>query len=208
MIRRLHSRSWRCAVLCALFVATCALVGLQSTASAMLDAVPSPSLALVPVTAQLRPGEATRVDVLVSNVTDLYAYQITIDYNATILRVADADGNGANGIQARLGSFVHPDMVVVNRVDEAAGKIRVVVTQLNPSEPVSGAGQLFSFEVVALASGTAVLHVAPYPTNMLTNRDAEPFALTLSDARIEVVLGEAGPYGLYLPLVRGRAAAR
>jgi hypothetical protein len=177
---------------CGLLVVSLAL-GLAAPAQA---APPACRLVLAPAQAAIAPGQDQALDVRVEQVTGLYAYQCTIEYDPAVLRVRDADPN-MPGIQVRLGSFLQADFVQQNSVDEVQGRITVIVTQINPTPAVSGSGVLFSMDFIGLAPGSSAVR-ADRGKTIITNRDAEAFAVTYTDAEI----GVGSNWAVFLPLLR------
>jgi hypothetical protein len=155
---------------------------------------------LTPATSQIRPEQMQTLSVQVHDVEELYAFQMEIQYDPAVLRVVDADHNAANGIQVRLGSFLRPDLVQANTVDAEHGRILVAMTQMNPSDPVSGSGTLFCVDMVGLTAGRSPVTV-DRARSILTNLDAEPFDVTYADAAIEVKPTVPGRHAVYLPVV-------
>ena len=150
----------------------------------------------------LAPGETATVDITAVDVQELYAYEMYIDYNPAVVRVVDADGIAANGVQVQLGDFVRPDLVITNRVDETGGRISVAVSQWNPTLPRSGTGTLFSVTFMALATGDAQIRT-DVADSILTDRDAERFDVTFQDAILDVLLGGSDLYTIVMPCVLG-----
>ncbi len=136
------------------------------------------------------------VSVMVSDVVDLYGYELYIEFDPTLMRVVDADGNPSNGTQVQLGSWLQPDFVVLNRVDQATGLISVSVTQLNPHLPVSGSGELFTIQFAPLASGGSMIHFVEARC-ILANRDGERIPASYENLYIE-----STPCLLFLPCLR------
>lgn len=70
------------------------------------------------------------VTISISDVTGLYGGEFAVGFDAADLQAVDA--------QITPGECPAPDFEVVNDVDNATGTIDYVVTQLNPTPPISG----------------------------------------------------------------------
>ncbi len=90
----------------------------------------------------------------VSNVQNLYGYELKAAYEASRLQFQDTD-TSKEGINLKLGEFLRPDFTVHNIVNSGTGGIQLVVAQLAPSEPKSGTGQLAQIPVQGIVSGIA-----------------------------------------------------
>jgi hypothetical protein len=82
-------------------------------------------------------GEEITVTVRISDVVDLYGIDFSLHFTPADMIVVDADA-GAPGVQIASSDCPVPNFVVSNAADNTAGTIAYVVTQLNPTPPVSG----------------------------------------------------------------------
>ena len=89
---------------------------------------------------------------------DLYAVDIRLDFNASILQVQDANPN-KSGVQVEPGTFLNPGKAWLfkNIASNDTGVIWFVITLLNPAPPVSGDGTLFTVTFQGKAVGTSQL---------------------------------------------------
>jgi LysM repeat protein len=99
-------------------------------------------------------GATTAVNVRIENVSGLYGFEVHLTFNPALLEVVDAD-LGKAGVQVQPGTFLSPDFVAQNQVDQAAGKIDFAVSQMAPSEPASGSGVLVIITFKGKAGGTS-----------------------------------------------------
>ena len=104
------------------------------------------------------PGEIIEVPVEIRNVEDLYAIDIEIEFDPTILQVEDADPD-TDGIQVAIGTFLDAGLVLYNAVDNDNGMIHFVMTQVNPSEGKTGSGVVLVIYTRGLNVGTSELAV-------------------------------------------------
>jgi hypothetical protein len=108
---------------------------------------------------EVQPDQAFEVPVIVRDVTDLFAVDIEIRFDPAVLQARDASPN-QTGIQVGLATFLDPGLVYINQVDNNAGLIRFVMTQVNPSEPKSGDGIVLVLYFTAQAEGDSALEVS------------------------------------------------
>ncbi|MFN8471973.1 MAG: carboxypeptidase regulatory-like domain-containing protein [Anaerolineae bacterium] len=102
----------------------------------------------------IAPGERTRVEVWLEDVTNLYSADVTLSFDPSIVHAVPS--------QADLGPFLYlpgQSVMTQNVVDNTAGTVRVVMTRLSPAPTVSGSGVLFSLEFEGVAVGVSPLSV-------------------------------------------------
>jgi hypothetical protein len=106
------------------------------------------SISLSPPTSTVNPGQAFSLDVDVNNVTDLYAFQFTVDFDPAVLQA----------VSASEGSFLPgggTTFFIPGTIDNVGGSITFLADSLIGLIPgVSGSGQLASvgFDVKPSAS--------------------------------------------------------
>lgn len=103
-------------------------------------------VAVIPEVGNYQVGELIDVEVWVEEVIDLYGADIQISFDKDYLEVIESQLVPSNDL-------LYPDSVLFNVVDNEAGELWYVVTQLGPREPVSGSGVLFSFTFRTLQAG-------------------------------------------------------
>jgi hypothetical protein len=94
------------------------------------------------------------VDMYIENVVDLYGVDLRVSFfDTTIAQVVDQ--LPATGVQNQpLDTFLQPDFVVRNTVDNTAGTMRYAATQLSPNVPVGGSGPVARITFHGLQAGT------------------------------------------------------
>jgi hypothetical protein len=102
------------------------------------------------------PDAIFEVPIIVEEVSELYAIDFEMTFDPNILEAQDGDPN-MPGVQLGFGDFLDPGLLLFNTVDNEQGKIRLAMTQANPSEPKSGSGILFVIYFKALQSGESEL---------------------------------------------------
>jgi hypothetical protein len=107
-------------------------------------------------------GATAEVQIHVRDVTNLYAAQVRLTFDPSVVRVRDVHPwPSAPGVQIRPGDFLDPinQQVLVNQADNTAGTIDFAVTQTYPAEARSGSGVLATvvFEAVSKGSSPVLL---------------------------------------------------
>lgn len=143
-----------------------------------------------PAELQMAEGETATVEVLVEDVEGLYGLDIRLGYDASIVEVVDANPD-SNGIQLRPGDLLNLDFVVKNEADNEEGTTWFAMTQLNPSEAVSGSGTAFSITFRGKRAGSTPLSIT---YTQLATRSGEEIPASTEDGEIRVVSSdEASP---------------
>lgn len=140
-------------------------------------------------------GEQVAVIVEIQDVTNLYGYQLVLHFDPDLLSVVDED-LFSDGIQVELGTFLTPGIVLINNVDLTAGTVQVVLTQMNPSEAVSGSGTLFTVRFIGLANG-----VSPLTIDDLTLSDRDGFEIPSLAEDSQLTIGSGGTWLSYFPVI-------
>ena len=105
---------------------------------------------------QVAPGSVVEVPVSIRNVQDLYGLDLTMKFNPELLQVVDVD-NSTLGIQASIGQFLDPGLLLFNIADNKEGTIHFAMSQFNPSEPKSGEGIVLVIQFRGVAAGESPL---------------------------------------------------
>ena len=127
-------------------------------------------------------GGRVEVAVEVRGVIDLYAVDVELRFDPSILTVEDADTNKA-GVQPGLGMMLDAGMTLYNEVDNETGLVRFVMSQINPSEPKSGDGILLVLYFEGKQAGTSQIEVQKAE---FSTRFGEAIAVSGVDAEIVV----------------------
>jgi hypothetical protein len=140
-------------------------------------------LQVSPDSLEVAVGETIDVAVAVQDVTGLYGFDITVGFDPAMVEVVDFDPS-QEGVQVALGLFLDPGFVIFNLADNNLGQLRLVMTQLNPSEAKSGSGNLLVIRFRALQAGqTPLLLVA----GELAQRDGTTFLPELVNGQLTAV---------------------
>ncbi len=142
-----------------------------------------------PSSATVAVGQVVNVNVQIDSVAGLAGAEVNISYNPALLDVQDADPNKA-GVQIAPGSFLKPDLVAQNTVDTAQGKISFAVTQVAPTQPVTGSGVLATISFKGKADGTSPL---TFNVVNLSTSGGTAISRTVQNGQIKVGSGGATP---------------
>ena len=111
------------------------------------------ALSFDPATIVQSAGKTFAVNVVLSQVQNLYSVPLQITYNPNMLEVVNvSDGN----LLSRDGQPV----ALVHRDDPATGTLQVTATRPPNSGGISGSGQVFTITFLAKSSGTSTLNIA------------------------------------------------
>ncbi len=125
-------------------------------------------------------GDGSSIQIMVDDVSELYALDLEIQFDAAKYQVADANPD-MDGIQITPGEAPAPDFVAVNSVDNEAGVIHYVVTQLGGEDAFSGKGVVATIEwqpgVTWQGNSDAAGEVS-FGTVTLVNKDVEQIEVT------------------------------
>lgn len=94
---------------------------------------------LDPVSSTIGPNEAFFVDVMVENVSDLWAFDVIVTYDPDYLAV----------VSVEWGDFLEVGIPIPEIDFETEGLVRWGMTQMSPAEPQSGSGVLCTINFVS-----------------------------------------------------------
>ena len=138
------------------------------------------------------------VTVRISNVVDLWALAMTIDFPVDKLQVIDGDGS-KEGIQAMPAECPDPDtnqgFIVQNQADNTVGTVSYAITQLAPTPPVTGDCNVLQIRFSTLDGPEAVLN---FSSVTLSTIDGIEIPVTKVDRQLTL---EKGEEEIYLPLI-------
>jgi len=111
-----------------------------------------------PSETDVRVGETFSVSVVVESVENLYALDVTLRWNASVLQFLSVDLH--LGVESHLGGVLHEDLgaeifVAENNASEA--EYRLVATSVSPASSFNGSGTVFSVSFKAVSAGRSLL---------------------------------------------------
>lgn len=149
-------------------------------------------------------GQPLAVELYVDNVVDLWAADVSLSFDTTMVRVIDADQNPNNGVQIEiLDDFLSPDFLLRQNADNETGTIRYAATQVaspNPGEgsrPVSGSGALARVTFQPLQAGTSTM---PFTDIEIVRRTGAEIEATAVDCQITFIAVDDPDLSIYLPV--------
>jgi general secretion pathway protein D len=144
--------------------------------SANPQAAGSATLSFDPATITQSVGKTFAVNVVLSQVQNLYSVPVQITYNPNMLEVVNvSDGN----LLSRDGQPV----ALVHRDDSSSGTLQVTATRPPNSGGVSGEGQVFTITFLAKGSGTSTLNIA---RDGLRDSSMQPIPASSAQATVTV----------------------
>ncbi len=132
----------------------------------------------------ISPDSSVEIPIEIKNVIGLYALDIALKFDPTVVTAEDADP-ATPGIQLALGNFLDPGMVLYNTIDNETGTVHFVMTQRNPSEAKNGSGILLVIYFKALKQGESAL---TFTNAQLSTRDGIEIPCSKMDSAIKVVV--------------------
>jgi len=166
-------------IICLLFVAGAPGASAQTAAATV-----RPDPAAVEVAA----GTIQTIAVVLEDAVDVYGIDVRASFDPSRIEIVDADTSKA-GVQVAPGAFPQPDFVALNEVDNGAGTLRYVITQVNPTPPAGGSGTLFTIQVRGKAGGDSAISIDLVE---MSNRSGELLPVQTADGAIRVT-GAAPP---------------
>jgi LysM repeat protein len=156
---------------------------------ALASVLPAAQVVAVTSTVRLTPasqaigvGASAIVTLRAENVESLYGYQVELSFDPAVLQVVDADP-AKTGVQVSLGDFLQPDFVQQNNANNTTGRITCVISQLAPTSPVTGSGDLLSVTFQGKADGQGTIAFADLK---LAKSDGTEIAATTQTAQVTV----------------------
>ena len=131
-------------------------------------------------------GTTQVVNISVEDVTNLYQVDMHLSFDPELLEVVDAAPDSED-IQIQAGKFLSPDLVAENIVYQDEGEIYFSLEQLEPTEPVSGSGNLAAITFLAEEIGESALRFEEF---YLTDYEGEAIATSLKNGSITVIVTE------------------
>lgn len=176
-------------------LAAAAALALSAWSAPVLAAGPQVTFAAAPNPAQQ--GGTVDINVLISQVTDLYAYQFSITFDPSLLQVSNV----------ALGSFLSAGGTTTGdagTVDNTAGTISFAYNSLIGALPgVSGSGTLLTIHLNAIGTGTSALGFVPADA-LFVDSNLNTIGLTTVDSSLQVAAPVPEPES-YLMLAAGLA---
>lgn len=172
-----------------------ALLALSSWAAPALAADTQLSVVAVPTPAVA--GSTVDVNVLIANVSDLYAYSFSLAFDASLLQISSV----TEGSFLATGGTTFFDG---GSIDNTAGTLTFAFDTLIGAIPgVSGSGTLVTIHMNAIGTGTSALSFVPADTTFVSSSN-DTIAVQAASGSLAVAAAVPEP-GSYLLLAAGLA---
>lgn len=160
-----------------------------------------------PLQTHVRVGQTFVVNLYVQDVADLYAADIHLLFDPTILQVEDARPE-VPGVQIQpLAAFLSPDFIIKHKACNApsvvdpdcptGGFVWYAAAQLNPAPPVYGSGPVAAITFKAIRAGSSPLTIS---YQKLSSPKGVSIPVISQGGAVQAA-EPAGQYKLNLPLV-------
>jgi hypothetical protein len=103
------------------------------------------TLSINPSSVTLEAGQSANLSVRITDVSDLYAYDITLHYDPSVVEITSIEN----------GSFLTGGFTAAQILDKSAGTAQIAFTSIPPLTAHSGSGDLVTFKVKAKSGGSA-----------------------------------------------------
>jgi hypothetical protein len=165
----------------------------------------STTISVDPVASQTNTTCINTIQILATDVTDLYAFDLSVSFDPAILQVVD-DNVATAGTQITQGSLLETGFTMVNTADNAAGNIRFATTQINPQSSKNGSGVLLVIRFRATSSGTSSISLTDAKLAR-PNGSIEPATLVNGTIQVSVLPANGHCPGFIDPTVTPSATS-
>lgn len=131
---------------------------------------------------EIRPGVEVEIPIDIEDVVDLYGIDIELKFDPEYWEFRDADPN-RQGIQAQLGDFLDPGILLYNDIYPEEGLVHLVVSQAAPSEGKTGDGNIMVLYATPLKTGTTGFEVSNVE---MSTRDGEDIPVEGVDGEVRI----------------------
>ena len=145
------------------------------------------TLLIEPATASLAPGRGGRIALVINEASDVYGFEVRIQFDPAVVQVVDQDPD-RSGIQVAAGDFfdLNEGFLIANQADNGRGEISYAFTLLAPATPVEGSGVLLSFEIQAASAGQSQVNLE---SAILSSADGLSLPFSAQGGQV-IVVGE------------------
>jgi hypothetical protein len=129
------------------------------------------------------------MEVNISGADNVRGVELHLAFDPAVIEVLDGD-ESLTGIQMIPGDFLDIDQgfVAINQADNLLGKIDYTIVLLGPAQPVSGSGNLITFEIKAIADGSSKIDINE---SILTSADGNSLPFVAQDGLVIVDIEES-----------------
>ena len=140
-----------------------------------------------PTVIEVAAGQTATVKFVLTDAQNAYGIDIRATFDPKMVEVVDADP-GADGVQMTPGELLRPDFVARNVADNEKGTLRYALTQVNPTQPASGTGVIFTVLFRGKSAGETALKLEPVE---MADRQGQILPVTVQSGTIKVVTSQA-----------------
>ena len=131
------------------------------------------SLSINPSSTSLQAGQSATLAVRIADVTDLYAYDITLRYDPSVIEITSIEN----------GSFLKGGFTAAQVLDKSTGTAQIAFTSIPPFTAQSGSGDLVTFKVKAKSGGSAQITIE---NTQLLKKDATAIPASTTSGMVVV----------------------
>lgn len=128
-------------------------------------------------------GQVETLVLVLENARDVYGIDLRAAFDPAYLEVMDTDP-AKDGTQLSPGDFIKPDFLVRNQADNQAGTLRYAATQVNPTLPATGSGDVLSIQIRGLKMGKSAFSITSV---QIADRHGNLLPVSSEDGSIVVV---------------------
>ena len=140
-----------------------------------------------PTVIEVAAGQTATVTFVLADAQNAYGIDVRATFDPKMVEVVDEDP-GADGVQMTPGDFLRPDFVARNVADNEKGTLRYALTQVNPTQPASGTGAIFTVQFRGKSAGETALKLEPVE---MADRQGQILPVTVQSGTITVVGNQA-----------------
>ena len=170
---------------CVMFIVLVGMFVLFPIQAASVQAATGTTVSVVPSNSAPSLGETFAVNITVSNVQNLYAIDVTLSWNASVLQVLNV--NSRLGVESHSDGVLHeqlpnsPIEILEDSLSPETGEYHIAATSVSPASSFSGSGNvaIITFNVTRLGrvgfgleSELADHPVSEEPANFIAHTDS------------------------------------
>ena len=143
---------------------------------------------VIPAQSTPKIGETITVNITISNVQNLYAIDLTLQWNSAVLQILENQsliGDETNGV------LHSPTVTVTDSASQETGKYTLIATSQNPANSFNGSGTIatLTFNVTSIGHSALTLQseLADHP---LPEQTSESINHTIVNGSVDAVIPE------------------
>lgn len=142
-----------------IFLCATILLTLTLTQMMTVKAAPEPTIEVEPYVSTAQVGQSFTINITLTNVENLYGVQVTLYWNASILKVVNTDVR--LGVENHSDGILHqPIYIVKNETIQEEGTYTLAGTSTSPAQPFNGSGNIVRITFNVISAGSCRLDLA------------------------------------------------